>query len=81
MTKLLCDDARRLAPARNPSQFIARRIVPQKRGLIRGNFQHFLRLREPVDATGVCYRGTARQDKMQVSIRFPLKRHRREIFT
>jgi hypothetical protein len=33
-----------------------------------GNFQ---RAPEPVEATGVCYRGTIGEDKMQPSIRFP----------
>jgi hypothetical protein len=42
----------------------------EKRGLIRGNFQHFLWAPEPVEAISVCYRGTAREDKMQISIRF-----------
>jgi hypothetical protein len=33
-------------------------------------FGVFSLVREPVEATSVCYRGTAPEDKMQVSIRF-----------
>jgi len=55
-----------------PTQCIVRAIVPDKRRHIRGHFGHFLRAPEPVEATDVCYRGTARGDKMQASIRhFP----------
>jgi hypothetical protein len=43
---------------------------PKKRRLTRGNFRHFLCAPEPVEAPGVSYRGTAREDKMQLSIRF-----------
>jgi hypothetical protein len=32
MINSLCDDARRFAPARNPTQFIARGIVPGNNG-------------------------------------------------
>jgi hypothetical protein len=71
MIKLLCDDARRLAPARNPSQFIPRGIVPKKMRFHPLQFSAVSHAPEPNGATGVSYRGTAHKDKMQVSIRFP----------
>jgi hypothetical protein len=43
----------------------------KKRGLTRGIFRHFLWAPEPVEATGVCYRGAVPEDKMPVSNRFP----------
>jgi hypothetical protein len=46
---------------------------PEKHRHIRGHFGHFLRSLEPVEATGVCYRGTGWARKMQASIRFPAK--------
>jgi hypothetical protein len=71
MINSLCDDARRFAPARDPTQFIARGIVPGTTGFIRCNFQHPSRAPEPIAATSVCYRETVHGDKMQVSIRIP----------
>src|SRR5664279_2710547 len=58
MVNSFAGDAGRLAPARNPTQCIAHGIVPKKRRHIRGHFRHFLRAPEPLEATGVCYRGT-----------------------
>jgi hypothetical protein len=71
MVNSFAGDAGRLAPARNPTQCIFSGIVPQKRRHIRGHFRHFLRTLEPVEATGVSYRGTGWTRKMQASIRFP----------
>jgi hypothetical protein len=52
---------------------------PKKRGLIRGNFQHFLCAPELVEAIGVSYRGTAQEDKVRASIRhFPTAPSRRD---
>src|SRR5258708_7138593 len=73
---------RRPTPAPNASQFIARGIVPEKAGRIRGNFGHFsgqvsccfclqfFRRPEPIDATSVCYSGTSPAGKLRPSIRF-----------
>jgi hypothetical protein len=72
MLELLSDDARRLAPPRSRANSSHAASFPKKRGLIRGNFRHFLCAPEPVKGIGVCYRGTAHADKMQTSIRpFP----------
>jgi hypothetical protein len=79
MVNSLARDAGRLAPARNPTQCLAHGIVPQKRRHTRGHFGHFLRAREPVEVTGVSYRGTGQTRKMQASIRFPAKLHSGEI--
>jgi hypothetical protein len=38
---------------------------PEQCGLDRTNFRHFLRVAEPVEATGVFYRGTALEDKVR----------------
>jgi hypothetical protein len=60
------------APARNPTQFVARRIVPGTRSSDPLQFSAFSDVPEPVEAASVSYRGTAHEDKMQVSIRhFP----------
>jgi hypothetical protein len=73
MFKLLRDDARRLASARNPSQFISAGIVPRNMRLPPLQFSAFLAgAREPAEAVSVSYRGTAPADKMHASIRFPL---------
>jgi hypothetical protein len=64
-----------LATNTQPSQFTGRRIVPQKARPHTRHFRHFLWAPEPVEATGVCYRGTVPQDKMPVSNRFPQKRN------
>jgi hypothetical protein len=72
-----CAPAQR--PARNLSQCVGGPIVPGKRGRTRDIFRHFLCAAEPVEATGVCYRGTAEADKMRVSIRhFPTAPQRRD---
>jgi hypothetical protein len=55
----------------SPANAVARRIVPGKRGLIRGNFWQFVWAPEPVEGESVSYRGTAQTDKMRLSIRFP----------
>jgi Protein of unknown function (DUF3096) len=73
MLKLLRDDARRLLASTQPSQFIARGIVPGTRPHHRCNFRHLYICTEPIAANGVSYRGTAHQDKIRASIRFPLK--------
>jgi Protein of unknown function (DUF3096) len=52
---------------------------PKNCRLIRGNFRHFLRGPEPVEAMRVCYRGTAPGAKMHASIRFSPQRHSGEI--
>jgi Protein of unknown function (DUF3096) len=58
----------------NATQFIARGIVPGTTRCYPSQFSGiFSNVREPLEATSVCYRGTAQADKMQVSIRhFPL---------
>jgi hypothetical protein len=59
-------------PARNPPNSPRAASFPGKRRLIRGVFRHFLRTLEPLEAAGVFYRGTAREDKIPASIRhFP----------
>jgi hypothetical protein len=50
----------------------------ENRGFIRCNFRHLWRAPEPIEATSVCYRGTA-HDKMRVSIRFSRRPHSGEI--
>jgi hypothetical protein len=57
---------RRLAPARNPTQFIARSNVH----LTAAIFGILWTRRNPIEVTSVCYRGTGHEDKMQASIRF-----------
>jgi hypothetical protein len=55
-----------------PSQFIARGIVPGTSASFRCNFRQFSQALEPVEATSVCYRGTAAPDKVSASNRhFP----------
>ena len=51
-------------------QFIARGIVPEKCGLIRGISGELLRSPEPVEAAGVSYCGTAPAVMLRPSIRF-----------
>jgi hypothetical protein len=59
-------------PARNAPNSSRAALFLEQRIVVRCNFRHFSVSLEPVAATGVCYRGTARADKMQVSIRhFP----------
>jgi hypothetical protein len=73
LLRMLCSfalAARRLTPAYDLINSSAASSFPGKCRLIRGIFWHFLRAGEPVEATGVSYRGIAREDKMQASIRF-----------
>jgi hypothetical protein len=58
-------------PAHNASQFIARFIVPENRGLIRGISEELLRRQEPFEVEGVSYSGTPPAGKLPPSIRFP----------
>jgi hypothetical protein len=67
-----------LQPARNQSQFTARCIVPKKTRPHTRQFSAFFvwggtdRSRQAsAEATSGGYRGTAQEDKMQVSIRIP----------
>jgi hypothetical protein len=47
-------------------------IVPGNCRVRRRNFRHFLVMLEPIEAKSVSYRGTAPEDKMPASIRFPV---------
>jgi hypothetical protein len=68
MSKLLCDDARRLAPARNAIQFIARGNVPGTTRIALVQFSASSRALELVEGKSVCYRGTAQGNKVPPSI-------------
>jgi hypothetical protein len=64
-----------------PTQFIAIGIVPAKTPVPRCNFQRFSRRAEPIEATGVSYRGTLRGAKMFPvdSLRLPASIHTGEL--
>jgi len=66
-------------PARNRRQFIARVIVPGTCRFYRCDFPHFTYAAEPGEAISVCYRGTARADKMPPRFDISPRRHRGEI--
>jgi hypothetical protein len=69
-----------LLPARNRSQFSARRIVPEK---TRPHTRHFLaffvRAGTGRSDTSVCYRRTSLQDKMRTRVDVSPQRHSGEI--
>src|ERR1700730_6490514 len=66
--------------ARNPIQSIARGIVPGTMMSCPLQFSAFLPCRNPIGTTSVCYRGTAPQDKMRISIRFRSHFVRRDFY-
>jgi hypothetical protein len=59
---------------RSPANSSGAASFPERRRLTRGDFWDFSWAPEPIEMTGVCYLGTGGGDKMQASIRFPLKR-------
>jgi hypothetical protein len=53
-----------------PSQFIARGIVPKKIWPYTRRFSAFFVSPEPIEAIGVSYRGTGPADKVRATIRY-----------
>jgi hypothetical protein len=58
--------ADRLAPARNPPNSSRAASFPGTGASLRCNFQHFMQVLEPVEATSVSFRGTALPDKVRL---------------
>jgi hypothetical protein len=73
MLKLLRDDARRLFGQHATEPIRRARHCSGNKAASSLQFSASLICTEPIAANGVCYRGTAHQDKIRVSIRFPLK--------
>src|SRR5439155_17688409 len=69
--QLLCEDARRLAPARNAIQFISCGNVPGTTRIALLQFSASSRALELIEAASIRYRGTKQGDKCKTSIRIP----------
>jgi hypothetical protein len=70
MVKLLRDDARRLAPARNPRPIHRARHCSGNNEALSAAIFGISPMPEPIAAASVCYRGTGPEDKIKISIRF-----------